>query len=141
VFTFCINYDRKNTTEHLFNKYYSGNLTLFPPWIPRTLVFLKFKIFNSKHFTLFMIKYLTHSITSLILMIKGLKHPRAKRARKNFYVCVIKTNNGHIEKNAAPKRQLDKILGPRARPLRPHFRRLWTIWNSSDRLYLSLSKV
>ena len=58
-------------------------------------------------------------------MIKEFKNIRERSERAKFLCLGYKTNNCRIEKkNAAPKRQLDKILGPRARPLRPHFRRL-----------------
>jgi len=55
-------------------------------------------------------------------MIKDFKNICERSERAKFLCLGYKTNNWRIEKKtAAPKQQLDKILGPR---LRPHFRRL-----------------
>jgi len=58
-------------------------------------------------------------------MIKEFKNIRERSERTKFLCLGYKTNNWRIGKKTRPqKRQLDKILGPQARPLRPHFRRL-----------------
>ena len=60
-------------------------------------------------------------------MIKEFKNIRERSERAKFLCLGHKTNNLRIGKKCGPKRQLGKILGPRARPLRPHFRRLCTV--------------
>jgi len=54
-------------------------------------------------------------------MIKSLKTSASEVRAQNFYVWTIKQTTGVSKKTAAPKRQLDKILGLARGPISDNY--------------------